>query len=150
MKSLRHWSWIFKARLHYHGTRWMMTGRRLHGFFFSSSLCLKMQKLKTREWREKWKGNGETKKMRWMKELVFWEWEEKCIYSPKNDEWRVEMNINERLDILDKFVKNIFPLVYHLFNLNWFSSSRFSTCLQLWFSSSRFSTCLQLAYLFLN
>ncbi|PRQ41788.1 hypothetical protein RchiOBHm_Chr3g0450551 [Rosa chinensis] len=47
----------------------MMTVRRLHGFFFSSSLCLKMQKLKTREWREKWKGNGETKKMRWMKEL---------------------------------------------------------------------------------
>ena len=49
-----------------------MTARRLHGFFFSSSLCLKMQKLKTREWREKWKGNGETKKMRWMKEDVLW------------------------------------------------------------------------------
>ncbi|PRQ53822.1 hypothetical protein RchiOBHm_Chr2g0170731 [Rosa chinensis] len=35
-----------------HDTRWMMSARRLHGFFFSSSLCLKTQRLETRRWRE--------------------------------------------------------------------------------------------------
>ena len=48
-----------------------MAARIAHGFFFSSSLCLKMQKLETRGWRGKWKGNGETKKMKWMKELCY-------------------------------------------------------------------------------
>ncbi|PRQ16871.1 hypothetical protein RchiOBHm_Chr7g0188901 [Rosa chinensis] len=36
----------------------------------SSSPSLKTQNFATREWRGKWKGNGETKKMRWMKELL--------------------------------------------------------------------------------
>ncbi|PRQ19775.1 hypothetical protein RchiOBHm_Chr7g0220951 [Rosa chinensis] len=35
-----------------HDTRWMMAARRLQGFFFSSSLCLKTQRLETRGWRE--------------------------------------------------------------------------------------------------
>ncbi|PRQ49876.1 hypothetical protein RchiOBHm_Chr2g0126831 [Rosa chinensis] len=37
----------------------------------SSSPCLKTQNFATRECVGKWKGNGETKKMEWVKELEF-------------------------------------------------------------------------------